>query len=426
MKKLLLLKVLLLAMIISACAQPTKLYIDPENAMGGTVSQVFDEIKYIPLETTKESLFGEVNRMVVTNKYFIVWDHYTNAILIFTREGKYHAKISGGKWEIKEFSYDRQHQSITVSCFDEKSLIANPALLQLIEKDMSQISRILRKYISFKVYDLDGKYSSEADYKDIFGISNSMPVKMGENYTVLYDKYANKTLPDSVSSQLRIFEGSTLHKKYFPYNMKKDIATCGSLGGRGSGGGLTPTKNDSIFYFTHSLDNTIYQLSPSELLSKYEMIFPLANSIPKEYFSDTTSAENKREEYFEKHPDYITSIEWINYIGDLMFFDLRYSSYNRRNLFYGLETGSLYDLSKVSGDSTNCFLPVSKMAYGSTSIAFEGGDFYLNLSSLVMFQAKDETAEKQSVYPDSLKEYFKNESRKSNPVIVQIKPKQTL
>ncbi|MEO8399854.1 MAG: hypothetical protein ABI550_08590, partial [Ignavibacteriaceae bacterium] len=37
-----------------------KLRIDPAQAYGGSLASVFSSIEYIPLETTKESLFGDV------------------------------------------------------------------------------------------------------------------------------------------------------------------------------------------------------------------------------------------------------------------------------------------------------------------------------------------------------------------------------
>lgn len=41
------------------------LRIDPQTARGANVSQVFDEVKFIPLETTKESLFGSINDLKI-------------------------------------------------------------------------------------------------------------------------------------------------------------------------------------------------------------------------------------------------------------------------------------------------------------------------------------------------------------------------
>jgi hypothetical protein len=94
MKKILLILILLAASILTN-AQATTLRIDPSSARGGTVSQLFDEVNFIPLETIKESLFGRIDQLEVTDKYFVILDDNTNSILIFDKTGKFHAKIKG-------------------------------------------------------------------------------------------------------------------------------------------------------------------------------------------------------------------------------------------------------------------------------------------------------------------------------------------
>src|SRR5689334_22569280 len=69
------------------------LRIDPSNAVGGNASDFFTEVNYIPLETTGESLFGSISKLEITDDYFIIFDYNTHAILIFNKDGKFHAKI---------------------------------------------------------------------------------------------------------------------------------------------------------------------------------------------------------------------------------------------------------------------------------------------------------------------------------------------
>ncbi|WP_449436084.1 6-bladed beta-propeller [Pedobacter steynii] len=75
------------------------LRIDPSSARGSTVSQFFDEVNFIPLETTKESLFGSISQLKMTNDNYFVFDWETKAVLIFTKSGKYVAKVSASKIE---------------------------------------------------------------------------------------------------------------------------------------------------------------------------------------------------------------------------------------------------------------------------------------------------------------------------------------
>ncbi|RYE37744.1 MAG: 6-bladed beta-propeller, partial [Sphingobacteriales bacterium] len=72
------------------------LRVDPSNSFGASASEAFDSATYIPLETTKESIFGKIDKLEVTDKYFIILDENTNSILFFDRQGKFQHKIYGG------------------------------------------------------------------------------------------------------------------------------------------------------------------------------------------------------------------------------------------------------------------------------------------------------------------------------------------
>ncbi|MBC7567606.1 MAG: 6-bladed beta-propeller, partial [Pedobacter sp.] len=75
------------------------LRLDPTTARGAAVSQVFDDVKFIPLETTKESLFGTISQLNVTDNNYIIYDYDTKAVLIFDKAGKYIAKVNSSKIE---------------------------------------------------------------------------------------------------------------------------------------------------------------------------------------------------------------------------------------------------------------------------------------------------------------------------------------
>ena len=73
------------------------LRIDPQSARGAAVSQLFDEVKFVPLETTKESLFGNISQLKVANNKYIIFDYDTRSVLLFNTDGKFIAKIDAAK-----------------------------------------------------------------------------------------------------------------------------------------------------------------------------------------------------------------------------------------------------------------------------------------------------------------------------------------
>lgn len=103
---------------ISVCAQTNiTVRIDPDNARGGTASQIFDAIRFIPLETNQQSLFGTINQLEVTDSFFIILDIQSRSIILFNRDGRFHTRIKsdGSDKYFNYFSIDRTAQTIIVT-----------------------------------------------------------------------------------------------------------------------------------------------------------------------------------------------------------------------------------------------------------------------------------------------------------------------
>lgn len=57
-------------------------------------TQFFLSIEYIPLETNSESVFGEIDELLVTNDHYIILDKKTHGIFVFDKSGKFVNKIN--------------------------------------------------------------------------------------------------------------------------------------------------------------------------------------------------------------------------------------------------------------------------------------------------------------------------------------------
>jgi len=60
---------------VAKAQSPQKIRIIPKQAYGGPVSEYFNKIEYIPLETSKESLFGDINNLTITDDSYIISDN---------------------------------------------------------------------------------------------------------------------------------------------------------------------------------------------------------------------------------------------------------------------------------------------------------------------------------------------------------------
>jgi hypothetical protein len=71
-----------------------KLKINLEQAFGGAFSDYLDSIEYIPLETSKTSLFGNISQLLITDSSFVISDEDTKSILFFSLSGKFIKRVS--------------------------------------------------------------------------------------------------------------------------------------------------------------------------------------------------------------------------------------------------------------------------------------------------------------------------------------------
>ena len=78
-------------------------------------------------------------------------------------------------------------------------------------------------------------------------------------------------------------------------------------------------------------------------------------------------------------------------------------------------------------DSLSFYLPVTDAGafydFQNNGFWFSDNCLYTSYSSLAMFNFKEQLGDKNKVFPAVLQEYFKTENKKSNPVLIQLKPK---
>lgn len=376
------------------------LRIDPKSIRGATVSQTFDEVNFIPLETTKESLFGSITKIELAGDCFVIYDRDTRAVLVFGKDGKFKAKLNGSK--IKE---DKSEQTGSdVSGFSLKH----------------EINRSLIRIYSGKYYyyfDLNGKLVNRViaiDETYDWGIRFKDGTEVIDSYDRNGDRY-----------NLALIKDTSIVEAYFPYTNERFKDDYFSVG-------INPISDSKIpneMYFVNYFDYNIYRITPKKLFLSYRIVFPSEISFPSDFTSNPVYV-NKRHEFFKQQPNKISEISNVYRIGNKLFFKV-YSLANkqRRNGFiYNLTTRSSVSIKDLEPDQLSMFLPVTDMA-GFTDFDYKGfhlcdGTYlYTSYSSLAMFTYKEQSVNKNPNYTAAMKNYFKTQDRKSNPVIIQLKPK---
>ncbi|RXF68285.1 6-bladed beta-propeller [Arcticibacter tournemirensis] len=382
------------------------LRIDPESARGASVSQVFDEVHFIPLETTKESLFGSISQMQITESSYIIYDYDTKSVLIFSKDGKFKAKLNGSKTKMEEgekednnfYGFSMKHEN---------------------NKDLIQIYS--RKYLVY--FDLEGKLIKKTPVE---GMDPGEGQKFTDQTRVKFNHLVKRD-NDSLYYEIALLKDNKEVGVYFPFSMDRYKNDQFYSGGKPVYDCGVP---DELFYLRF-YEYNIYKITPKKVELAYHIIFPAANSLPTD-FKDNPVYKNKRREYFEKYPNAIYALSNTYKIGDLLFLKMHSweASNSKKNaLIYNLKTEALTSITDLEPDSASSFLPVTDAGVHYDFLnrgfhAFDGKYLYTSYSSLAAFAFRDQSAGKNPKYTAAMSNYFKTENKKSNPILIQLKPKQ--
>ncbi|MBV8251834.1 MAG: 6-bladed beta-propeller [Chitinophaga sp.] len=390
---------------LSLHAQERVLRIDPNTAHGGTSSKIFENVQYIPLETTKESLFGKIDKLEVTPNYFIIADQTTNAILIFDKKGKFHAKIAGPK--IAQFVFQGQIGGMMVD-HEQNTII------------YYQLNEALRITCNF-----DGKElkREKLDYKFL----SPYNVRL-KNGAVLAHYFYSREKKDSIIHEFDVYKDTVRTNKFLPFQWNKMLISTDFFF---SDGIIQQTRSNSgeYVYYNKVYSDIIYRISSDTAIAVFKMVYPMSLTLPQGFGTDTT-LDNKRIEYLQNHKDAIYAAGYITDVKNILLFRLLSSNMREdaNNTFaYHLQSNSLLCLEKVSSDSTTYFLPVATSSgWSRTAIHCVVDDYcYVSHPSNAMFNAHEVgKTVRRPVYPPALQQYFLKGKPTDNPVIVLFKLKE--
>ncbi|SFG80136.1 6-bladed beta-propeller [Pedobacter insulae] len=369
------------------------LRLDPRQTRGLTVSQLFDEVKFVPLQTTPESLFGRISRLEVANNYYIISDQDTHCILLFNLDGSFKTKI---KLEKKPYNF-------------EYRLIDEPFETKLfVQNGLTELT-----------YDLTGKLLKKED------------IKQNEFEKILYYfKPEEIEVKYEYISDDRIYEIAALKDdkvlyKVFPHekdfiSKQFDLRTI-----------LKYANTPNELLYTRPYEYNIYTISPKGVKLDYKLIFPSEFSLPEGF---TTNYDNyiKRSDFTNKNRKIFQGLSSPFKSGNYLFFGAKglvSTRGEKRDFAYNLKTNSLVALVDIEPDALSYYLPVTSIAL-NPEFSMSGGFhlfknnyLYTSISTLDMKALKDQNPNKNVKYDSALAKYFENYKSTNNRVLVVLKPK---
>lgn len=386
------------------------LRIDPESARGAAVSQIFEEVEFIPLETTAESTFGRISQLKITDNHFIIYDMDTRAVLIFLKTGKFITKINASS--IK--NEDNSQEQMVIRGF------------HIVGGDGQEQIRIYAGK-NIACFDLDGKLIQKIPAN---GYTNLPIFKFLDTNYRIKPNHLDVIGKDSIRHEISIFNKKIASANYLrsiPNRFSKDLIMPSS---NVNLSGLYYSNIRDKYFYNRGYNLNIYEITPKKLSLAYQIILPANSAIPFDFNSNEIYSGQKLN-FLQKNPLLVYGVGDLFKFGNNLFFKLKSLSTGRgkkHSMIYNLSTNELISINNLEPDSLSFYLPVTDAGVYSDyniygMLSNEKGYLYTSYSSLAMFTFKEQSVGKNPQYNIALTEYFKTQNKKSNPVLIKLKPK---
>ena len=395
-------------------AQPQNIYIDPSKTIGTSVSKIFDAVSFIPLETTKQSTFGTINSLVVSENLFIILDKETNGIFFFDKSGKFISKYKIKRYRIRDIQLDRAKNALLIYSFNKNYNVPSTRVQQFLSKGTK---KNISKFVKATYYYLDDVVAKRTeDIKD-FLYAFTSPVVFNDNKFATSFIKAKKDSKDTLDYQLKLIDQNKVAQTYFPYNKKTEsvyyfygAAQCE----------IMPTQIDSTLFVTRPFQYSIYTLTPHTLKENYKLILPIANAIPASFFEKKFTRKGEMDDFRMLNRNLAANINNIYSFSDLLFFTINLFNGNNRYVM-DKSKNLIYDYNKMSADSTSYFLNVS-----NTIKSFDRHSLYTTLSAKSILNNSRAIKFISESNNELLKNFVSKNKATDNPIIIQLKTKTTL
>lgn len=398
---------------LTAYSQSKNLYIDPDKTTGAPASRIFGEMQFIPLQTTKKSIFGAIKQLVITRDYFVILDGDTDALYFFSKKGAFLYKYKIKRFRIQNIQLDHSKNALLIFSQNKNYTIPSVKIQEYLEPDSK---KDVSRYVKATYFFLDDVAAAKTQEIKNFRYAFTNPVLFDTNRFATSFIKAKKSSKDTLDYQLKIINSTTQLQSYFPYNKQSESVFYFAGAAQCT---IMPTHNDSVLFVTRPFLYRIYTLTPSVLKENYQLILPMENSIPISFFSAGFQSRGEMDTYKMEHPSYASQIENVIRFKNLLFFNLRLFNGYKRYLFNS-KLDLIYDCNKIATDSVTCYLPI----YGTTVKGFDEDYLYLSLSAKSVLNAKKNIQNRTPQCRNEVLNHFLQTAKETdNPVLIRLKPK---
>lgn len=173
------------------------------------ISDIATAVEYIPLQTTDSILIGQVEKLIVWNGKYYIWDKLSETIFCFDERGKYsyrlHKQGEGPEeyFRISNFTMDMKNGNICIYSDMSKAIYVYTEKGEFVKRIPTSLILTSVAIQDDFVFHYPGRFPNVAFYKEEYPKQNRYIVTKDGEYThqqlswVCNEKYLNVSMPNN-------------------------------------------------------------------------------------------------------------------------------------------------------------------------------------------------------------------------------------
>lgn len=410
-KNLLNLSLLACLLLLSSTVWPQlqKLYINPKAVGNEKQSNFIDSVKFVPLEPLSKVAMGSNMNIQVTPDYFLLTDYPKKNIFVYNKQGKLVSTIQFKRLGNNFYPQYREETNQVVFFGGNKNFNLTPKDAISIEINWNNPRN--RKYYIKYVIDLnDTTFTMKKMLPELHEVART--VHFYDDHFLKGKITTSNLYKDSLSYEVQLIRHDKVMKSFFPYNHINEPRFSFTE----ESAYFSETDTPYVRYVTRPFCDTIYKLVRDSLAPVYQLVLPLENKLPPDFYSRTFKNNSERTNFNRNNAMLLHQPFSFYETPRLILLGIRYLS-NFGIYIYNKANNTTYKTANIKGDSTHYNL---NLIGGYGSVLRDGAFFNLiKAGDLQAFFEKH----KEAVPPTELKAYLQSNPSPESPVVVSFKLK---
>lgn len=335
-------------------------------------SKYLENPVFIPLETSQNSMIGQISKLEITDDYIFILDKdITKNLFLFAKDGKFIRKIG------RQGKGPHEYISIDDFFFDPKK-----QQIQMLDNQTTQI----------KIFDMEGNFI-RAIKTGLFGTYGFAPLSKADEYILfgINDNYLNIFSENKISKTLLPKSKNENTIFFYPSNY------------------MFSSYQDEVFSYV-PFSPIIYQVTNADIHPYYYFDFG-KNSLPQSFF-ETHDKDNWNKGVTSNK--YVYTLSNLSHTNDYLLLSASYGSSSFSSLISRKNNQPVISTKRYKDDLT-FVLPYPHKIYGANKlVAITEPTNWSNYKKAIAFQKKDP----QPAILNKLKELEQQVKNSDNPVLV--------